>query len=100
MASPFKPNIATYCLIGRTTAGNSALPKGSASLRKRQAPSRCNGGRRSGTGKYKDANKRTRRVKLCADKEASKQILAKLVTDAAKAQHGQETTSRPSRKSP
>jgi integrase len=39
-------------------------------------------------GKYKAANGKFRTVKLTTDKTASKQMLAKLVTEAALAQHG------------
>ncbi len=39
-------------------------------------------------GKYKGADGRFRKVPLCADKTASKQILAKMVADAKLAEHG------------
>src|SRR5262249_33048887 len=39
-------------------------------------------------GRYKAADGKFRRVPLCADKTASKQLLAKLVTDAKLTQHG------------
>src|SRR5262249_36179821 len=39
-------------------------------------------------GKYADASGKVHRVRLCKDKTASKQMLAKLVTEAALAEHG------------
>src|SRR5262249_16851769 len=39
-------------------------------------------------GRYKAADGKRRRVPLCSDKTASKQMLAKLVTDAKLATHG------------
>jgi integrase len=39
-------------------------------------------------GRYKDADGRTRTVPLCADKSAAKQLLAKLVTEAAEVRGG------------
>src|SRR5262245_11333961 len=39
-------------------------------------------------GQFKDADGRIRRVPLCPDKAAAKDILAKLVSDAARVKHG------------
>ncbi len=84
MGSLFRPVITTYVLPSgqhRTPDGKrvtKATP-GAVPVKRRAKVYRA---------KYRDAAGVERRVKLCADKTASRQMLAKLETDAALAQRG------------
>jgi integrase/recombinase XerC len=85
LASLFKPNKSTYTLADgscRTPDGKRVTKDTLGAVKTDLGPSDVY------YGKYKDAHGTFRRVKLCADKSASKQILAKLVNDARLAEHG------------
>jgi len=85
MASLYRPNTATYRLADgsyRTADGKRVTKQTPGAVKVK--------GKRSSVwyGKYADAAGVVRRVKLCSDKTASKQMLAKLVTQSALAEHG------------
>ena len=85
MARPYKPNKSTYTLVDgscRTPDGKRVTKDTPGAVKTDLGPSDVY------YGKYKDAHGIFRRVKLCTDKTASKQILAKLVNDARLAEHG------------
>jgi hypothetical protein len=77
MASLFRPVSVTYTLDGkhRTPDGRRVTKDTPGAVRTR---------RRSPVwwGQYRDGNRLKRRVALCSNKEAARQMLAKLVTDA------------------
>lgn len=78
MASLFKPTVSTYLL----SDGKSRTPDGGRVTK--STPGAIKVSRKSEIwyGKYKAANGRFRKMPLCTDKTASKQMLAKLVVDA------------------
>jgi hypothetical protein len=84
VASLFRPNISTYHLPDgrhRTPDGKRVCKKTPGAVKTvRPCP--------VWWGKYKTAAGEFRKVPLCSDKTASKQMLAKLVTDAKLAGHG------------
>src|SRR5260370_32829025 len=84
MASIYKPNIAAY----RLPDGKFRTPDGKRVTKKTPCAVRVSSKSEIWYGKYKAADGAFVRVPLCSDKTASKQILAKLVTDAKLAQHG------------
>jgi integrase len=77
MASLFRPISITYTLDGkhRTPDGRRITKDTPGAVRKKSRSPLW-------WGKYRDANRVLRRVPLCSNKEAARQMLAKLVTDA------------------
>lgn len=85
MASLFKPRKITYSLPD----GSYRLPDGRRVTKNTLGAVRVDLGRsETWFGKYKTGEGKTVRVALCADKTASKKMLAKLVTDAEMARRG------------
>jgi integrase/recombinase XerC len=84
MASLFKPTVTTYCLPD----GKHRTPDGKRVTK--NTPGAVKVSRKSAIwyGKYRGADGIDRREPLCADKTASKQILAKFVIDAKLGEHG------------
>jgi integrase len=87
MASLFKPTVTTYCLIGQDGRPQYRTADGQRVTMVTPGAVRTSKKSKIWYGRYKDANG-TKRVKLCASKEASQQILAKLVVDAKQKSHG------------
>jgi len=88
VASLFKPTVATYCLIGPEGLRSFRTADGTRITKDTPGAVKVERLAKVWYGKYRDAHNRKKRVKLCANKEAAKEILAKLVTDAAKGRHG------------
>src|SRR5947209_1970080 len=79
MASLYKPTITTYQLPN----GKHRTPDGKRVTKNTPGAVRLSRGKAEiWYGKYKAADGSVRRVPLCSDKTASKQLLAKLATDA------------------
>jgi len=84
MASLFKPSITAY----RLPDGKYRTPDGKRVKKDTAGAVKVSGKSEIWYGKYKTAEGKFATVPLCADKTASKQMLAKLVTDAKMAKIG------------
>jgi integrase len=96
VARPYKPTITTYQLPNgkHRTADGQRVTK--------DTPGSVRVSRKSAVwyGKFNDAEGRTRRVPLCRNSTASKQMLAKLMTDAKLGELGLVDIYEPHRKRP
>ncbi len=84
MASMFRPNVTSYTLPN----GKHRDPEGQRVTKNTPGAIKVSKPSPIWYGRYKDAQGAHRKVPLCSDKTASKQMLAKLVTDAKLASHG------------
>src|SRR5262249_32065254 len=84
MASLYRPVVITYALPD----GKHSTPDGARGGEDAPGGVHTKGGPDGGQGRYRDANRRCVRVALCPNKEASRQMLGKLATDARLAERG------------
>jgi integrase len=96
MPSLYRPTIVTYLLPDgkhRTPEGNRVTKQTPGAVRKKSKSPIW-------WGQYRDAHRRLTRLALCKNKEASRQMLAKLETDARKAETGLVSHFEPHHKRP